>query len=78
MGARVCVECAAKQEEGQTPAAQPAAGSRGRGRRGSGAPRPAQQPAAARAALGQPDVDDEDAILSREYPYRSRRRYYSY
>ena len=76
---RVCVECSAKQEEGQTPAAHPgqqaAAGAAGAAAAQQQAP--AQQQAAARAALGQPDVEDEDAVLSREYPYRYRRRYYS-
>ena len=76
---RVCVECSAKQEEGQTPAAQPgqqaAAGAAGAA--AAQQQTPAQQQAAARAALGQPDVEDEDAVLSREYPYRYRRRYYS-
>jgi hypothetical protein len=71
VGARVCVECAAKQDEGQDPAAaQQQAGAAG----AAGAAASQQQ---ARAALGQPDVEDEDAILARDYPYRYRRRYYS-
>jgi hypothetical protein len=69
---RVCVECAAKQEEGQAPQAAAQAGAQGTA---------AQQAAAsqrqAQSALGQPAVDDEDAILARDYPYRYRRRYYS-
>jgi hypothetical protein len=64
VGARVCVECAAKQDEGQDPTQ--AAAAQGQ--------QPRQQ---ARGAVGQPAVDDEDEILARDYPYRYRRRYYS-
>ena len=70
VGTRVCVECAAKQDEGQDPAA--AAQPQQPGAAGTAA---SQQQA--RAAMGQPDVEDEDAILARDYPYRYRRRYYS-
>jgi hypothetical protein len=58
---RVCVECAAKQEEGQQP----------------GTAQQAQQLGREAAVTGRPAVEDEDAILSRDYPYRYRRSYYS-
>jgi hypothetical protein len=64
VGARVCVECAAKQDEGEQPQPAAAAGQT-----------PAQQQAQAQAAVGQPAVGEED-MLDREYPYRYRRRYY--
>src|SRR3954463_9730876 len=65
---RVCVECAAKQEEGQQPGTAQQAQQPGQ---------PAQQPGQQAAVTGRPAVEDEDAILSRDYPYRYRRSYYS-
>ena len=68
IGARVCVECAAKQEEGQDPAATAQAAGIG------GQPVQPVSPGQPQPGV-QPGFDDEAEM--REYPYRYRRQYYS-
>ena len=76
VGARVCVECAAKQEEGQDPTAAAAQAAGIPGGQPAQPVQPGQPPPGqARPAIGPPQFDDEDEM--REYPYRYRRRYYS-